>query len=85
MRSSFTPISTALQIMLGLPQPLVGRPASLTFEPASFAGQRTAEPDRRAKRLRVRQIGRRQERRERCRGYALKAESALLALEASAS
>lgn len=38
-------------------------------------GQHTASAQRRFKRARVRKIGRRQERRERCRSYALKREA----------
>ena len=46
-----------------------------------FYGQHYAKPERRAKRVAVRRIGRRQERRGRCAGYAAKFERAALAIE----
>lgn len=62
----------SLLTKIGLTLPLKASPATEATH-LDFVPQHHADSSRRAKRLRVRVIGRRQERRERCAGYRLKA------------
>lgn len=73
MPTSRTTLLRSLLAVIGLAGLASAQPAQSDNLHSHFTGrQHSAPAERTAKRQRVREIGRRQERRERCTGYALK-------------